>query len=313
MGNDEKNDRTLTKSMANVAIDTNNSYQQIVILSDTHLPGENLSVKEKVVETINSWEDTDMVVVLGDIVATSGTVDEYIFAKRFLDGLNKPYRVIGGNHDYIYNDSFLINEETGCHFKETCSEVRKEKLELFRRTWSLKEIFYSERMGDYLLVFLTADGLFTNNYTEMSFRQLQWLDAELERNKELPTIIFFHGPLKGSYASKRISKTNPDSNDAEPAGIIKEILIKNKQVFLWVAGHKHIRASDEDFDSSINLYENQVWVIHNPTLEHSKNQDKIWTNSLFLYSDRVEIRTYDHIQEQWLKTLDRTFRVPSKM
>ena len=54
-----------------------------------------------------------------------------------------------------------------------------------------------------------------------------------------------------------------------PAGKIREILLKNKQVFMWVAGHLHIAAPSKSFNSEINLYEKQVWVIHNADMNGS--------------------------------------------
>ena len=42
----------------------------------------------------------------------------------------------------------------------------------------------------------------------------------------------------------------------------------------------------------------------------STRHDTIWTNSLFLYPDRVNVRTYDHKQAIWLKDLERTIKTP---
>ena len=302
--------------------ESDRNYQQIVILSDTHLPGNILPAKGKALETINSWTDVDMVVVTGDVVAKGGTAQEFAFAKQFLAGVSKPLRVIGGNHDYIYPDSYPANPATGHTLKEASPEARKNKLELFKATWGLPELFYSERMAGYLLVFLTPDDLVSNNYTQMSDRQLAWLDAELGRNKGVPTIIFFHGPLEGTYATQRILKaTTPDSYNAEPARKIREILLKNSQAFLWVAGHLHLAPSNESFNAKINLYEQQVWVIHNADMNGDSifsdtdmkkppKHDTIWTNSIFLYPNRVIVKTYDHKLGSWINGLDRTIAAP---
>ena len=42
-------------------------YVHLVLLSDPHLPGRILPVKEKALQTINSWADVDRVAVVGDI------------------------------------------------------------------------------------------------------------------------------------------------------------------------------------------------------------------------------------------------------
>ena len=35
----------------------------------------------------------------------------------------------------------------------------------------------------------------------------------------------------------------------------------------------------------------------------------LWTRSLYLYSDRVEFRTYDHTNQKFLTDLDRAIKV----
>lgn len=311
----------LTGCTSGIRGETGKGYHQIVVLSDVHIPGNNLPVKEKALQTVNSWNDVDMVAVTGDIVATGGSPEQFSAAKRFFSKLSKPLRVVGGNHDYIYPDSYPRNPATGHTLKEASPEKRQQKLELYKKTWGLKEIHYSEMLGNYLLVFLTPDHLVSNNYAEMTDRQLEWFGKELERNNKVPTIVFFHAPLQGTYKSEKIAKaTTPDSYNAEPAKKIREILLKNKQVFMWVAGHLHIAPPSRSFASEINLYEKQVWVIHNADMNGSSTfseetmkstrHDTIWTNSLFLYPDRVNVRTYDHKQGIWLKDVERTIKVP---
>lgn len=311
----------LTGCTSGIKPDAGKGFYQIVVLSDVHIPGNNLPIKEKALQTVNSWGDVDMVAVTGDIVATGGSPEQYAAAQKFFGKLDKPLRVVGGNHDYIYPDSYPRNPATGHTLKEASPDHRQAKLEKFKKTWGLKEIYSSERLGNYLLVFLTPDELVSNNYAQMTDRQLQWFREELQRNKTLPTIVFFHAPLEGTYKSQYIAKaTTPDSYNAEPAGKIREILLQNKQVFLWVSGHLHIAPLSKSFNSPINLYEKQVWVIHNADMNGSSlfseeamkstRHDTIWTNSLFLYPDRVTVRTYDHKKNLWLNDMERTIRIP---
>jgi Icc-related predicted phosphoesterase len=306
---------------AGIRSDAGKGYHRIVVLSDLHIPGNDLPAKEKALQTVNSWNDVDMIAVTGDIVSKGGAPDEFVAAKNFLGKLSKPLRVVGGNHDYIYPDSYPPNPATGHTLKEASPEKRQQKLELFKKTWGLKEISYSERLGNYLLVFLTPDHPTSNNYSEMTDRTLGWFEKELERNKKVPTIVFFHAPLQGTYKSERIAKaTTPDSYNAEPAGKIREILLKNRQVFMWVSGHLHVAPPSKSFASPVNLYEKQVWVIHNADWNgasifsedtmKSTRHDTIWTNSLFLYPEQVVVRTYDHKQGIWLKELERSIKAP---
>lgn len=312
---------SFAESSSGMVAQTDKGYHRIVILSDVHLPGNNLQAKENAFHAIASWTDVDLVVVIGDLLSNGGTAEQLSFAERSLGRFGKQLRVVGGNHDYMYPDNYPINEATGHHLKESSPKARQEKLDRFKRTWGLKELFYSETMGGYRLVYLSPDSLVSNHYTQLSARQLAWFEKELERSRNVPTIVFFHGPPEGTYRSRKILEaTTPDSYNAEPAKQIREVLRRNRQVFLWAAGHLHLGAGNSDFNSDINLYDQQVWVIHNSDMDGSSvlsaadkkasKHDTIWTNSLFLYPDSVAVRTYDHKQKAWLSNQDRTIKTP---
>lgn len=312
---------SVVEGTSRITEETDKGFYHIVILSDVHLPGNNLQAKESAFQTIASWTDVDLVVVIGDLLSNGGTAVQLSFAKQFLGRFGKRLRVVGGNHDYMYPDNYPINEATGHHLKESIPKARQEKLARFRQAWGLKELFFSETLGGYRLVYLSPDNLVSNHYTQLSNDQLAWFEKELERGGSVPTIVFFHGPLEGTYRSRKILEaTTPDSYNAEPAKKIREVLRRNRQVFLWIAGHLHIGASNSDFNSDINLYEQQVWVIHNSDMDgnsvlsaadkKASKHDTIWTNSVFLYQDSVLVRTYDHKQQSWLKNQDRTIRTP---
>ena len=56
------------------------------------------------------------------------------------------------------------------------------------------------------------------------------------------------------------------------------------------------------------VYEGRVTVIHNSDLERKRP----WTNVLYLYPERVVVRTYDHWQKSWRPDLERTIRPPAR-
>ena len=124
----------LTGCTSAIKAEAGKGYHQIVVLSDVHIPGNNLPVKEKAIQTINSWSDADMVAVTGDIVATGGSPKQFAAAKSFFSKLEKPLRVVGGNHDYIYPDSYPPNPKTGHTLKEATPDARQMKLALFKKT-----------------------------------------------------------------------------------------------------------------------------------------------------------------------------------
>jgi Icc protein len=269
-------------------------YSHLVVLGDPHLPGKHLDAKESAIRKINSWADVDRVVAVGDLCENVGDDGEYAAVKHFFEKLRKPLSPIVGNHDFIYSD-FL---SAGGMRLRALSASREAKLRKFRETFGLPSIYYSKMEGDYLLVFLSTDG--SGYLAEISDQQTDWLKSELEKNQNTPTVIFFHAPLKGTLRDYD-NDANTSHFVAQPSGVLHEILVKNPQVFLWVSGHKHTTPEEESFASPINVYASRITNIHNADM----NRETIWTNSLFLYPDKVVVRTYQHKQDTWLPAFDR--------
>lgn len=273
----------------------------LLVLGDPHLPGKFLAEKKAVIRNINSWPDIKLVVAVGDICQDLGTAKEYSAAKQFFNQLAKPFVPIPGNHDFIYAD---IKGPNGKRIKAAASEKHR-KLALFQRTFGIPALYHSKLVANYLLIFLATDDLQSDQLTRISQKQLDWLRSELKRNRKIPTIIFFHGPLYGTLSSY---KKDANSNDfiAQPQDSIRKILQKNPQVFLWVCGHMHVPATNKNFRSRINLYENRVYTLHNSDM----NRETIWTNSLFLFPDKVVIKTYNHRLGAWSPELEKTLAAP---
>ncbi len=275
----------------------------IALLGDPHLPGKELPSKEELLRTVNKWDDIDRVVVLGDICKETGTAPEYAAAKEFFSRLQKPFRIVAGNHDYIYED----DKDSAGHRVKAGPTARRLKLSRFAETFGLKEIYGSEKVGNYLLVYLSPDDLESGHLAKISEEQVAWLAALLARNRNLMTIVFFHAPLVGTLKTYN-EHTNAPSFVAQPAIRLNELIRENPQLFLWVAGHLHVPATNESYSSPVNVYEKQVTVIHNADLERKRP----WTNVLYLYPEKVIVRTYDHWQKSWRPDLERTVHPPTQ-
>lgn len=272
----------------------------LVVLGDPHLPGRDLENKKQVLETINSWKDVEMVIAVGDICEYFGTDTEYRAAKDFFSSLHKPLYPIAGNHDFIYESP----AEPGSNkLSMNSQDSQQTKLRQFQNTFGLANHFYSKNVGEYLLVFLSADH--QSFLSGMSDQEITWLRRELANNPQKPTIVIFHGPLKGTLRDYR-SFINTPNYIAQPSETINEILTNNPQVFLWVSGHTHTSPLEESYASHINVYAGRITNIHNKDM----NRGTIWTNSLFLYPDRVVVKTFNHQDGIWLPKLDRTFTLP---
>lgn len=317
-------------------------YKHIVVLGDPHLPGRNMAAKEKVIQTVNSWADVDSVVVLGDLCADVGTAFEIEQARRYFSKLRKPLSLIHGNHDYVYRDE---RDAKGNRVKGTPA-MREGKLKRFREAFGMDAGYYSRKVAGYLLVFLSADDLHADSVTWFSEEQLDWWQTEMEQNSGMPTIVFCHAPLHGTVSvikegSAAIAGTVgalllggmewalpaaligdglirriEGRQMAQPKERIRQIVMQHPQLFLWVSGHFHVTATNRTFNSPDTVFNKQVTLIHNSDMDgwgfhapwRSWRHDTIWTNSLYLYPDRVEVKTFDHTSGVWLNSLDR--RVP---
>lgn len=271
--------------------------RQVVVLGDPHLPGRYLPAKQAVLQTINGWTDVDRVVVLGDICEDRGTAEEYAFARQFFASLTAPIHFLAGNHDYIYEDGTTAR---GGRIRGG-PDSRAAKLRRFREAFGLDEVYSSRRVGNYLLVFLSTDHLLSPHLAQISARQLDWLRAELRRHSTTPTVIFFHAPLRGTLLDFN-DRVNTDDYVAQPHAELRELLLRNRQVLLWVAGHMHVSATNESYRSAVNLFEGQVATVHVTDMQ----RERIWTTSLLLHSDRIVVKTFDHTKGAWVADLERT-------
>ncbi len=275
------------------------AYHRLVILGDPHLPGRMVEKKEAVRETINSWNDVDMVIAVGDICSDWGSDEEYRLAKDFFNKFNKPFFPIAGNHDYIYQTP--AGTEGGLAVAPR--EIQEAKLKKLQETFNLPGYFYSKTVGTYRLIFLSSDHVdFLSGMTE---QQLAWFRSELEANRKTPTIVVFHGPLKGTLTDYR-RWINTPGFIAQPHEEIHDLLKQNPQVFMWVSGHTHTPPTEESFASPVNVYDGRITNIHNKDM----NRGDIWTNSLYLYPDKVIVKTWDHQLNEWLPNLERTIAAP---
>lgn len=286
----------------------NEEYYRIIVLGDPHLPvkysGQDLikqqkiiDAKNKIIEDINSWKDVKQIHVLGDIVARVGVKAEYEYAKDYFDRFNKPVFFISGNHDYIYESL----SADGKYIRGDANS-RLLKLNLFKDTFRLNSLFYSQKIGRYLMVFLSVDSVESDYLTQMSDLQIDWFRHELEANSQMPTLVFFHAPLVGTLLSynKRINTPNFIANPQEQ---IADIINSNQQIVLWVSGHTHTPAVNLSYCSSINAFNDHVTNIHNSDMD----RQTIWTNSIYLYQDKISIRTFNHEAQRWEREFDRVF------
>lgn len=286
-------------------------YYHIVLLSDMHLPWktnkhptheeqqEVWASKQAMLTNINSWGDVDEAAVLGDQAARYGIEEEFSCVDNFLNSLCFPHYSIAGNHDYVYRDTpdAKGNLQMGTH------EEKWAKLMAFTKRYSLPYVYYGRSVGKYRLLYLAPDAC-GELKIELSAKQLEWLKGEIAAHQQGPIIFFCHAPLMGTLRTYK-KKINTPQTTAQPADQLQEILSHCPPGSLWVSGHTHTPPKNDSFaDDSVNRFNENLVNIHNPCID----KKHVYTNSLFLYDDKVVVRTYDHRDDEWVTKLDRTYK-----
>ena len=294
-----------------VAAGGRKEYYHIVLISDLHLPVRTKSFpavadqknvwekKQKLLQTINAWTDVDEVALLGDLAARYGKEAEFKVVDEYVGALRYPYYAVAGNHDYAYKDE-PVKKKKQKLAQGTLSE-KKAKLAAFQKRYHLPAAYYARDVGNCRLLYLSPDGC--GSSVELSAAQLAWLQQEIATHKNGPVLFFCHGPLKGTLRTYN-KKINTVSATAQPDMKLAEILSAVPPGSLWISGHTHTPPTNDSYaDISVNRVNRNLVNIHNPTIDAKK----IYTNSLYIYKDKLVIRTYDHNNGIWLQELERTF------
>lgn len=279
---------------------------KIIILGDPHLPGRLLNQKIEVIDWVNSQTDVDLVVALGDVCATYGTKSEFEFASNFLGKIKHPLIVIAGNHDNYYSDEgFILASE----------QVRKRKLESFKKAFNYSELYFAKDFDSIRMIFLAMDKVNCSLYASVSDEQLDWLKKELSDNAQKPVVVFCHAPLW----SKQVIKIFPEAVNfmVQPEDKFAEIVESNPQIKLWVSGHVHFAMKSELLENPVNLYNNKVLNLLNTDMNGYSVLDKslkavfhdtIWTRTLYLSANGFSTSIYNHKHKRYEPHLQKSHK-----
>lgn len=193
----------------------------------------------KLVDKINNNIKPDVVINLGDMIQSSGNLEEdkknLMYICNLLNKIEKPYYTIIGNHELK-----LVNSN-------------KEVLDLIK----YKAATYSLDIDEYHLIFIGTD---INNKDKryrtqyISEEDLLWLEKDLEDNKDKKILLFSHFGIAEDINIKENFWCY--SEDGENLMLrnrkkLKE-LIKDKRIVAVFCGHQHW--TKKIIENGINYY-----------------------------------------------------------
>jgi 3',5'-cyclic-AMP phosphodiesterase len=153
----------------------------------------------------------DAVLVSGDLTE-NGTDDEFARVAELLEPLSMPIHALVGNHD----DADGLRAHLGAPGTDG------------------EPLQYSLQLGPFRLIALdtTVSG---RDDGALGSERLGWLEAELERGRETPTLLAMHHPpvLIGVGVLDELGLAEPDRL------ALAELMAANAQVKRIVAGHVH--------------------------------------------------------------------------
>lgn len=273
----------------------------MAVVSDLHCSDENLKMCLTAFQSINAMKNVRLTAILGDICERIGSPKEYKKAEKLLSFLTMPFLAVLGNHDFRSADELSEDDKK----VKASKSLKLLKQKRFMNKYKQKKLRFAKKKGGHLLVFLPVDSVESKSIVALSDKTLDYLKDKLADNPSVPTIIFCHAPLKGSCIKK--GRLKPIHAYAQPAKKIKDILKNNPQVFLWVAGHRHIKPGSVDYKAPHNLVDG-VTVIHVPNVTDSE----AWVLTLELDPEKALVRTWDANGDKYLLEHDRIFKHPKK-
>lgn len=163
--------------------------------------------------------------ILGDIVDGQGQTGNFIQMARYFEELESAVLYAVGNHETKYKSTFSpgYNMEAFNNYFDAQKKVN-----------GLELMLYSFNLGDWHFI-IWPDPL-RENFWETHPHYFNWLERDLEKHKDRPTVFFQHVPVQPIGI-------NPLINYAESVDVkrlLLEILSKHGNVKYIFSGHVHI-------------------------------------------------------------------------
>jgi hypothetical protein len=235
---------------------------RILVLSDLHIPAHPEATR-LIASNGALWRSVDFVVLLGDMVSSYGTPNEYEHITKFLKQWNVPYAAIPGNHEFYFETPEQVgNWGKGSLWNEAAPEVKSDKLQQFAQFYGIENLWRAQHtpLGSFL--FLALDDVEQSKPETISQAQRDWLQHQLKVQPDKPCFIFCHAPamferrLDMIYYDETRSACVEFSRGEWPA-----FHERSAPVF-WFSGHIHLRPDHYLFPAY--LASHNAWQVHCP-------------------------------------------------
>lgn len=221
---------------------------KFIQVTDTHYISGNefrKNVLDAAINDINTLKDVSFVVFTGDNIdkADPDYLKDFV---RIVNKLNVPYYLIIGNHEVFKNGDLS---------KSRYMEIIKENNFFYHP----KEPNYKFKKNGFK--FLIADGAKevipgSNGYYKQD--TLDWIEKELYRHPNMPTVILQHFPL--------VPPKDMATHSTYKAENYLEMLNRHNNVIAVISGHYHINGEQ---------MKDGIYHISSPTLLNEPYQYKI--------------------------------------
>ena len=193
--------------------------------SNTRLKIHNAFTEESI-KTANGLDPRPaFTLILGDFTDQQGEAGHFVQMIRFFKNLSSPLLLEIGNHESRYQSQFTpgYNMTPLNNYFSAQKEIN-----------GLEKLVYSFDLGRWHFI-VWPDPL-RNNFWETHPHYFDWLQRDLEKNKEKPTFFFQHVPIHPIGINPLVSYVNP----VHINNLLFEILARHGNVKFVFSGHVHI-------------------------------------------------------------------------
>jgi len=222
----------------------------------------------------------DLAIVAGDMVDTADERDFDWYISEKPSSYIKEWYEIAGNHD----------------LKLDRGEGYKRKIR--------KDFYYSFAKGNILFILMSDEE--RDKATEISDEAFEWWKDLVINNQDKITVVVTHAPLEGSG----IPFSTHEDRQIKDSWRFAEVL-KKCRVDMWLSGHLHLPHSMNNNIVGKDEYNGTLFInvssIRTELMGLKPSESRI---IMFVCgSDRVLIRSRNHTEKRYEKSLDAEFKL----